>query len=191
MKDQECELKTLLTKDQAQALAKQNHFAPAISQVNTYFDTPDQQLKNNGMALRIRRIIHPEGKDEYILTLKKPLDAITKYEFERPVQAHTISELNTDEKSWLSQYLNIPEKLEPIAHFQTDRMICKSDDADLCLDHTYFKNHDDYEAEYEYRREHDGISQFKQILHKADAEYEKNCPSKIARAVSDSEHSIS
>lgn len=185
MKDQERELKTLLTSDQARQLASQNDFGPAFSQINTYYDSPDHLLKNQGMALRIRQVLHPESKDEYILTLKKPLDAITKYEYERPVQAHTLGQLNPEEKAWLNQYIHLPEDIEPVAEFKTDRQICQSKDADLCLDHTFFKNHDDYEAEYEYRQDHDGINRFRDILSAVNAKYEKNCPSKIARAAAD------
>ena len=40
----------------------------------------------------------------------------------------------------------------------------------------------DYDIEYEYLKEHDGIKTFNEILHPFHMKYEKNCPSKIARA---------
>ena len=45
-----------------------------------------------------------------------------------------------------------------------------------------FNDIHDYEIEYEYLKEHDGIKTFNEILHPFHMKYEKNCPSKIARA---------
>ena len=56
---------------------------------------------------------------------------------------------------------------------------------ELCLDKTDYKNHTDYEIEYEYTSDHDGIHFFNSILKKYDLKWIKNCPSKIARALND------
>ena len=48
-----------------------------------------------------------------------------------------------------------------------------------------YKNHTDYEIEYEYTSDHDGIHFFNSILEKYGLKWVKNCPSKIARALND------
>ena len=44
---------------------------------------------------------------------------------------------------------------------------------------------EDYEIEYEYTSDHDGIHFFNSILEKYGLKWTKNCPSKIARALND------
>lgn len=187
MNDQERELKVLISKEQADTLLRQNRFMPARRQINTYYDTADRTLRRQGIAARIRTIKGQteDDPDQYILTVKKPLDSITKYEFERPVHTNVLSDLNEEEADWIHQKIEESEPLQPVATFMTDRSICTLPDAEYSIDHTRFRNHDDYEAEYEYRTDHDGISAFNKILEPAGIQWKENGPSKIARAMLD------
>ena len=70
-------------------------------------------------------------------------------------------------------------------HFTTLRNVYEFENGELCLDKTTFKNHIDYEIEYEYTSDHDGIQFFNSILDQYGLKWQKNCPSKIARAMND------
>lgn len=184
MNNMERELKTLVSKEQFEQLMTLVMPDECRIQINTYYDTPDGALKKQGIALRIRQI-----ENSNILTMKKPLDAITKYEFERPVSASNLNELNQEEQQWIIDHLGEGhdlKQLKTVVTTTTERCIKKTDDAEICLDKTDFAHHTDYEIEYEYTRDHDGISIYKNLLNQIGITYEKNCPSKLARAVKDS-----
>lgn len=182
MSDQERELKVLLSKEQYQTLLKSLKFDHIRTHVNTYYDDDQGSLKSRGMALRIRQT---EGKN--ILTIKKPLDAITKYEYEISVHTSDFSKLNPSEKEWIDNHMPFQMSFHPIVTFTTIRHILNLPDAEVSLDETQFRNHTDYEIEYEYRHEHDGITVFNHLLQPAGIQFTKNGPSKLARAMRDQE----
>lgn len=180
--NQERELKIMLTKEQYDLLLNSYDFEKPVVQRNIYFDTPEGFYRNRKGALRIRTI----GQDQFV-TLKLPKDSITKFEYEYPVQGHAESpyELGPAERNLLEQNDQaLPDYLERIADFTTVRRNLNLEHAVLSLDETDFGYQKDYELEYEYKDQHDGISKLNQILEKAGIQYKKNGPSKIARAVS-------
>lgn len=182
MKDTERELKILLTKEQYEKLRDLLPEAVCREQTNTYYDTADGLLKFHGFALRIRDV---NGK--HIMTVKKPMDSITKYEFEQVVSAGRFDDLPASEQQWGFEKLGLGQiELKPFISLTTLRCMKKTDQAEICLDRTTFAHHTDYELEYEYTKDHDGISVFNELLSKVGLHYEKNCPSKLARAVIDS-----
>ena len=97
MNDQERELKILLNEQQAKQLLNQIDFQKPRIQINTYYDNPSHFYKTKGIALRIRQIVGDQENDQWILTIKKPLDAITKYEYEKSISAHTLEELSKED----------------------------------------------------------------------------------------------
>ena len=156
----ERELKILVSKEQFQKILNSYEFKKPIIQTNTYYDTNDQKIKHMNGALRIRTI-----ENTHIFTLKIKKDSITHYEYEKEIQATNINEIKDPEVlNWIKEY-DIP--------------------TNICADITSYENHIDYELEYEYIDNHDGISFFNHILNKINMKYEKNCPSKIARAMND------
>ena len=176
----ERELKVLLTKEIYQDILNSYDFHSPIIQTNTYYDTENGILKKQHGAMRIREI-----GDIKIFTLKIKKDEYTHYEFEKQIDTDHIQKIRDPQiKEWLQQY-QIPENVYPIATFTTKRRIYEFENGELCLDETKFKNHKDYEIEYEYTKEHDGISFFNELLKKYNLKWEKNCPSKIARAMKD------
>lgn len=184
MHDQEQELKLLIPKDQAEALLNTLPIQETRRQVNTYYDTPNKDLRQKLNSLRLREL--PSG--EVILTIKKPLNATTKYEYERLVQSKTLEELNEEEKAWVNDHLEgttTIENLYPLVRFETIRSILKQPEAEISIDHTIFSHHDDYEIEYEYRQDHDGIQRFNEILKPYGLRWEKNGATKLARALED------
>lgn len=176
----ERELKLLIDEKTYESIMKSYDFHIPIIQTNTYFDTENQDVKKQYGAVRIRTI-----QDKKIFTLKIKKDEYTHYEFEKEIFTNDIKEIDNPEiLSWFDQY-QIPKALHPTASFTTLRNVYEFENGELCLDKTTFKNHIDYEIEYEYTSEHDGILFFNSILNKYGLKWQKNCPSKIARAMND------
>lgn len=179
---QERELKMMLTEAEYSELLKSYEFQKPVIQTNTYYDTEDEQLKNEKSALRIRKI-----GNENILTVKKPKDSITKYEYEFPLSENSdsIEHLNPQEREKLNQIIHLHSSVSPTVTFTTKRNNLILPDAVLSLDETNFANHTDYELEYEYTADHDGIKVLNQLLEPIHRTYEKNGPNKLARAMMD------
>lgn len=174
----ERELKVLINKTQYKKIGKSYDFSDGYTQTNTYFDTNDSYLKEHKGALRIR-----SKENKKILTLKIKTDAITHIELEKEINVDTIDQIDDPEiLSWFEQY-HIPKDVIPIASLTTFRKEYETEYATICLDYTTFNNTSDYELEYEYKKEHDGITQFNNLLKPYEITYEKNCPSKLARAI--------
>lgn len=181
MKDMERELKILVSKEQFNALMNIVNPQDCRKQINTYYDTIHQDLKRQGMALRIRQI-----ENTNILTIKKPLDSITKYEYEREIHTPCLNDTNSEEREWINEHLGFnSEGLQPFVATATLRCIKVTGHAEICFDQTDFAHHTDYEIEYEYTDDHDGTAEFQKLLNHIGLKYEKNCPSKLARAVLD------
>ena len=65
----------------------------------------------------------------------------------------------------------------------TKRAVVETENAELCFDISTYGSHTDYEIEYEYKQPHDGLSVFQKLLSHVQLVYEKNCTSKIQRAL--------
>lgn len=173
----ERELKILISREEYEKIIHSYDFEKQIKQTNTYYDTQDNQIKKCNGALRIRKI-----NNQNIFTLKIKKDDITHYEYEKQIDVDTIKEIKDPEiLEWCSMH-HISLDVEPIVSFTTYRSVLNLKQAQICADITMFDQATDYEIEYEYRYEHDGISYFNQILEPIHKQYIKNCPSKIARA---------
>lgn len=173
----ERELKLLVSKEEFHSLLKTLPFSEPWTQTNTYYDSADQIIRKQGGALRIRTI-----GSKHILTLKIRKDEITHYEYEKEIPTDQLEKIQDPEiLGWLKEY-HIPSNLKKTAQFTTIRQVYECENAELCADETEYTDHIDYEIEYEYHRNHDGISEFNQILAQIGQKYIKNCPSKIARA---------
>ncbi len=174
----EKELKLLVTKEQFNKIINSYEFSKPWKQTNTYYDTEDNDIKIKGGAMRIRKI-----GDKKIFTLKIRIDFITLHEYEKEINCETIEEIQDEEiLSWISK-LNLTKPVHKTISFDTYRQVFENDKAELCADQTIFNgSHTDYEIEYEYKVEHNGIQEFNKILNNFGLSYEKNCPSKIARA---------
>ena len=176
----ERELKLLINKQVYDNIMNSYDFHKSIIQTNTYFDTANQDVKKQHGAVRIGTT---ENKKIFTLKIKK--DEYTHYEFEKEISTENINEIEDPEiLNWFNQY-RIPKNLHPTANFTTLRNVYEFENGELCLDKTTFKNHIDYEIEYEYASDHNGIQFFNSILDQYGLKWQKNCPSKIARAMND------
>ncbi len=174
----ERELKIMLTEEQYNQIRKDFEFDSCFEQTNTYYDTPDQKLYGQKGAFRIRQL-----PDHNVMTLKLPLDEITKQEYEYPTEASRPEELTQRELDFLREKAGVDLPMNQVASFRTLRCIKNLPDAELCLDKTDFGSVTDYELEYEYSHDHDGISTFNQILSRYGLKFEKNRLSKLGRAI--------
>lgn len=174
----ERELKILVTKEVFEKILNSYEFNKPVNQTNTYYDSNDEFLKKQRGAMRIRTI-----QDKKIFTLKLRKDEVTHYEYEKEIDVDTLQAIKDKEiQKWLSDF-NIPKDVSPIVTFSTRRYTCDLENGQLCADMTSYENHIDYELEYEYFNDHDGIKVFNEILKPFGLTYEKNCSSKIARAM--------
>lgn len=173
----ERELKILLTKEQYEKMLHSYDFGKPVVQTNVYYDDEKGTIKKMG-AMRIRTI-----GSRHIFTLKIRKDPITQIELEKDVSANTVSEINDPEVlGWMKEH-HIPTDTHPFASSVTERRTMKLENAELCLDKTDFSGSVDYELEYEYTKDHDGIQAFNRILEPLHITYKENAPSKLARAV--------
>lgn len=178
MSSPERELKILLTKDQYETLLNTYPFEKTIVQKNVYYDTDKETLKNEKKAFRTRTI-----GSENLVTLKLPIDEITKEEFEFPVSSSKLNEIRKEELTEVLPYLPDLKDLHPIAEIETTRSLLETDYGTFCLDLNKFGSITDYELEYEYKKDHDGIKALNEFLTPTGLHYEKNCTNKIARAM--------
>lgn len=173
----ERELKILISESTFEKILNSYAFKKPVIQTNVYYDDDQGTVRKLG-AIRIRTI-----GDKNIFTFKIRKDPITQIELEKAVDAKTLNEIDDPEVlEWLASY-GIPENLQPFATSKTQRYVCEFDKGELCLDKTQFGDVTDYEAEYEYKIDHDGLQVFNDILKPFGIHYEKNAPSKLARAL--------
>lgn len=176
-KNIEKEYKILVTKEQFYSLLKLYPNITFESQINYYIDTETQLLKRMQGAMRIRQI-----NEKYIFTLKLPSEK-GLLEFEKEVTDASLNSLNDEEiKNLLNQY-HITGKLQFTTKLHTQRAIYRTPYAELCFDISTYNHITDYEIEYEYLCEHDGLQAFQDILKPIHVLYTKNCDSKIKRAL--------
>ena len=175
----ERELKMALTKEEYDCLLHSYDFDKTIVQRNVYYDTPDSRIKKRKGALRIR---FADGKK--ILTIKLPNDETSKKEYESEIEADSPAAFTEEIWNFIHEHLREAGQLVPIADFTTVRHLLICSEGEFCLDETDFGPVKDYEIEYEYHMDHDGMQKLNQFLKPAGIEYKKQGSSKLARAVS-------
>lgn len=110
-------------------------------------------------------------------------------ELEKDVDTDDLRSIEDPEiLDWLKQYGISKERVAPIVQFSTIRHILNTKDAQICLDENKFEHSMDYELEYEYKVDHDGVHDLNVFLNKIGILYTKNGPSKLQRAMIDQQH---
>lgn len=176
-KNIEKEYKILLTKQEFENLLSFYEPLTFKKQVNVYYDTHDNKIRSLGGAMRIRT---KEGHHTFTL---KMFSEEGLQEFECSVDENDISALNCKEIMRLLENYDVQAPFQKIASLTTKRAVFETKQAELCFDISEYNNTIDYEIEYEYKEDHDGLTLFNEILSKINARYDKNCSSKIARAL--------
>lgn len=176
-KNIEKEYKVLVTKQQFDELLSRYNNITFNEQVNTYYDTLNSDIRKMKGAMRIREI-----NGTFLFTLKTR-EGENLLEYEKDVQENTISMLQQKEILELLSTFDIFGPFQEIATLSTKRAIYNNGYAEVCFDISSYNGKCDYEIEYEYKKEHDGLSLFQEILNPIHIQYEKNCDSKIKRAI--------
>ena len=171
----ELEYKMLLNPRQYQRIQQKYSFDYPFKQTNHYYDTPDKALHNKRFALRIRDV-----NNERILTLKTP-QKVGVMEFECPVDSYDFSELKLpDEIINELSFININD-LYCFGSLTTYRSVYETEYATICLDNNTYANVQDYEIEYEVKKEHDSLATFMSFLKENSIFEFKPAPGKARR----------
>ena len=173
----EKEYKVLVTKEQFYNLYQNFATPPFHEQVNIYYDTQDLMIRKHKGAMRIRDV-----NGMHIFTLKMQSEE-GLLEFEKPVPKNAITSLEDEEIQELLHRYQLQGPFFKIAELHTQRAVYESEFAELCFDISTYHGKTDYEIEYEYKKEHDCLSIFQDIMKQINVVYEKNCISKIQRAI--------
>ena len=146
----EIEYKTLLDKEEYQSLLPLFADTELVVQTNHYIDTPDQLIRKEKMALRVRTFT-----DQAELTLKVPED-VGHFEYNQ--------DLNPEETKEILQHQQFPDgeiknllisKEIPVEHLAvwgsltTERFEKETDAGLVALDHSLYLDTEDYELEIE------------------------------------------
>ncbi|MFV0381481.1 MAG: CYTH domain-containing protein [Breznakia sp.] len=173
----EKEYKLLLTKQQFEKLYALHHMPVYKTQINTYFDTLENTLLQQKSAMRIR-----QTDNNFLFTLKrwKGNDLL---EYECPVSSNSIDVLQQAKIQTILKRFGIFGPFKILTSLTTQRATIKTDVYELCFDINFYNHKTDYEIEYEYKKEHDGLSTFNAILSPINVRYTSNAMSKIMRAL--------
>lgn len=173
----EKEYKVLLTEAQFNDLISIYCPGDFHRQINTYYDTLEGSIKMKQGAMRIRTI------DNIHLFTLKIHKGNNLYEYETTVHSDSIHAFQQDDIANLLKDQQIVGELVQIAQLTTKRAIIDTGFAEVCFDISSYNGITDYEIEYEYKKPHDGLQEFQRILSHIHLSYEKNCISKIQRAL--------
>lgn len=146
----EIEYKTLLNKQEYQSLLSLFADTPLVIQTNHYIDTPDQLIRSQKMALRVRTF-----KDAAELTLKVP-EVVGHFEYNQdlsPEETEAILQQHQFPDGEIKNLLEskgIPvEQLAVWGSLTTERFEKETAAGLVALDHSLYLDTEDYELEIE------------------------------------------
>ena len=183
MKHLEIELKTLLKKDEYDRLKDQFTGVTPVLQKNYYIDTPDFELREKKVAMRIRTF-----EDWAELTLKVP-QSVGNMEYNQKLQLKDAE--NYLSKEELPQGLVLDElakhgiqskKWQVLGCLTTLRYEMQTAIGLMALDESQYFDMTDYELELEVENHEQGKQDFQQFLEENQIAYQK-APSKLVRFV--------
>ena len=176
-KNIELEYKVLVSKEQFYDLYNHYNKPTFFTQVNVYYDTFHLDIRKMRGAMRIRDV---DG--DHIFTLKLP-SVIGVMEFEKSLPENKLESLQDEEILTLLQKNHIQGPFRELTTLKTQRAIINTGYAELCFDISSYGDTTDYEIEYEYIKDHDGLKAFQEIMDTIHVTYTGNCISKIQRAL--------
>lgn len=191
MKHLEIELKTLLKKDEYNRLKDQFTGVTPVLQTNYYIDTPDFELREKKVAMRIRTFedwAELTLEDWAELTLKVP-QSVGNMEYNQKLQLKDAE--NYLSKEELPQGLVLDElakhgiqskNWQVLGCLTTLRYEMKTAIGLMALDQSRYFDITDYELELEVENHEQGKQDFRQFLEKNQISYQK-APSKLVRFV--------
>lgn len=171
----EIEYKTLLTEAQYLLLKESLVIDQEITQKNTYYDNPKQQIRKAANMCRVRAI-----NNQYEFTLKIPEEAGVR---EYSTFSHSPNILQDKFQDILIAH-GFSHVSLPITTTLTQRSLSHDTYAQICLDRTTFEDGScDFELEYElYQADDKAFDAYLQLLDAFKIPYKK-APAKFARAL--------
>ncbi len=160
----EIEFKTFITKDKYIELLKEFDLENNIfSQTNHYFDTPDFNLKNNKIVLRIR-----QKGEVYKLTSKchSEKGAYETHLLLTPEEAKDMLINGFD-----ASIINLNGKVNKICELTTERVSTHYKNGIVFFDKSTYYGNTDYEIEYEVDSFEQGEEDFKSFLNEYNIEF--------------------
>ena len=145
---QETELKAIISENQYNMLETKFLWDSIKEQTNSYYISPDNSLKRNGITFRIRTI-----DNKHTIQIKKhpakdralQISDESEYEID-----HIPYEFNQDE---VNAYTGISVPVSLIGELTTLRhSFMFSDGVEICLDKSFYLGQTDYEIEIEYTK---------------------------------------
>ena len=183
MKHLEIELKTLLKKDEYNRLKEQFTDVKPVLQKNYYIDTPDFELREKKVAMRIRtfddwaeltlKVPQSVGNMEYNqkLHLKDAEVYLAKEELPHGLVLEELAKHGIQSKKW-----------QILGCLTTLRYERQTAIGLMALDESQYFDITDYELELEVENHEQGKQDFKQFLEENQIAYQK-APSKLVRFV--------
>jgi uncharacterized protein YjbK len=161
----EIELKCLLNIDQFECLLDKMDFSVPKTQINTYYDTPLNDLQKRHWMCRIREV-----NSKYEFTLKTPGDGGLN-EFECSLEEHNIHDPVILD---LFAQSNIYPPLEPLGKTTTHRRKFVDEFGEWCLDFNEFDGFRDFEVEYElFEYLPEAQQRFTEVLKSCEVDYKQ------------------
>lgn len=155
----EIEYKTLISEEQFTRLLTYFQIDTTVEQTNTYFDTADHKLKAMKVACRIR------VNDMIIEATVKEHTEAGILEYNHTLEKFDPSVFKSGEFKALFARLTVDEPLIEVGKAITLRHLVYEKTGELCFDRTTFKDHIDYELEYEVMGDPEvGFKRFMDIL---------------------------
>lgn len=174
----EKEYKILLSEFQFNKLCSLYKNLKFVEQTNTYFDTPQYNIRDMHGAMRLRQ------KDGVIIFTLKMHTNSGLMEHEGIVPFNNISVFDLPDVKKVLDIYQIHGPFLKTTICVTKRAVVITEEAELCFDINIFQNgYIDYEVEYEYKKSHNGLKVFNRILSQIGLTYTTNCDSKIKRAL--------
>lgn len=172
----EFELKILVNKDQFESLLSLFDTV-CVDQNNIYYDNEHQVLHCKKAAMRLRFI---DDKKYFTLKTRNNGDLL---EYEKEVFFDDLNDCNDNEINNLLASFDVCKPFFPIGSLRTIRHYINLEHGQLCFDENFYNGKVDYEIEYEYFDDHDGITVFNNILSNVGLVYKNNCTSKFRRCM--------
>ncbi|OCN05733.1 hypothetical protein A4S06_07620 [Erysipelotrichaceae bacterium MTC7] len=173
----EKEYKILVSKEQFDQLITNYPEIDFITQTNYYYDNESYEIMKQKGAMRIR-----ESAGTKLFTLKEIKDD-NLIEYEQIVEQVDPAVFDDAQIKKVLAKFHLEGPFVQVASLTTKRAMFIGDGYELCFDINTYGDKTDYEIEYEYTHEHDGLTNFNSILAKVGLIYKQNAPAKIVRAL--------
>lgn len=142
----ETEIKAMLDKSQYDTIFHMFSYSSSVTQTNSYYIAPSNELKKHGITFRVRTI---DGKHTLQIKQHKSKKGALQVSEETEFSLTSVPSDFTAEE--VSEYTGIKTPVTLIGELTTHRLSCfYKDGVEICLDKSTYLGKTDYEIEIEY-----------------------------------------